>query len=160
MHNIHNLSLSEEPKLPTILLNLKKGHPNSLFASGLLQHSSLYSSASSLLSWNPFSFHVLPRQLTTSAAPPLPPSKLQEAQSNTSIILQTALPLDQSWAASIGDQNATEYVPSGTLFLLVYVVVCPLLKCKTKHKLKYHLQIFCSWSLLRGKYSSVVTTIT
>jgi len=107
---------------------LKKGHPQSLFASGLLQHSSLSSSVSSFLSRNSFSFHVLPWQLPTSIAPSLPPSYLQQAQSITSIILNTALPLDQTWAASIGDQNATEYVPpTDRLFLLVYVVICPLL---------------------------------
>jgi len=127
VHNIYNRSLSEETKLSTILLNLKKEHPQSLFASGLLQHSSLSSSVSSFLSRNSFSFHVLPQQLPTSTAPSLPPSYLQQAQSNTSIILNTALPLDQTWAASIGDQNATEYVPTDGLFLLVYVVTCPLL---------------------------------
>ena len=50
-------------------------------------HSSLFSSASNLLSCNPFSFHALPRQLSTSTAPSLPPFNLQQAQSNISIIL-------------------------------------------------------------------------
>jgi len=107
--------------------HLKRGHPQPLFVSGLLQHSSLYSSASSFLSCNPFSIPILPQQLPASTAPSLPPSYLQQAQSNTSIMQNTALPLDWTRAARIGDQNATEYVPTDTLFLLVYVVICPLL---------------------------------
>lgn len=86
-----------------------------------------YSSASSLLSHNTFSFHDLPQHLLTSTAPSLPPSNLLQAQSNTSVILNTTFPSDQTQAAGIGDQNATECVPTDMLFLLVYVVIRPLL---------------------------------